>query len=209
MQGGRAGNVFKSPSSKGAFPASTENIPHIPVWPAGVVPAVGKEWAMCQILKVLLAWITLGAIALLVWSEWMPGKPAIAHQPKPICSHRIPKIKLLLTEKNPFFIQRLVFMICFKGAPPSFSPILSYLFNNLCSFCILYNEGGNNSMSADSGFCSSSSKWKQQLIPPVNIYLCYVSFSSLAVYSQEKVRKWKGLCWSFRHLFMNRTFLDT
>lgn len=37
-------------------------------------------------------------------------------------------------------------MICFKGAPPSFSPILPHLFHNLCPFCILHNEGGNNYM---------------------------------------------------------------
>lgn len=87
---------------------------------------------------------------------------------------------------------------------------LSHLFNNLCSFCVLHNEGGNNYMC----LC-----WQWVLLflfqmetaahSPANIYLCYTSFSSLSACSQEKVRKWKGCYCSFRYLFMNWTFLDT
>lgn len=111
-------------------------------------------------------------------------KPVTKVQPIHICSHRIQKTKLLLTGWNPLIIQKFVFMICFKGAPPFFSPILSYLFNNVGSFYILHSEGGNNYMPL----------WWQLVLllllqmetatnSPANIYL-YASFSSLSVYSQ-------------------------
>lgn len=171
--------MFKSPFSKGAFPASTESIPHVPVWPAGVAPAVEKERTMCQILEVLLAWITLGATSLLFWSEWMPGKPVTVLQPKCICSHRIPKIKLLLTEKKPIYYPKVcIYDLLQRSSSLIFSHPLTFLITPvLFVFCTM-GEEIIICVSADNRCCSSSSNWKQQLMPLL-IFTCAPCHSPL------------------------------
>ena len=145
-----------------------------------------KKWTMCQILEVLLPWIILWAISMLFCSECMPEKPITTKfSQSTFVLIEFKRQNSYWLRRKPLIIQKFVFMICFKGAPPFFSSIHSYLFNNFCSFCILHNEGGNNYMLL----------WWQLVLLlflqmetatnfPANIYLWYASFSSLSAYLQ-------------------------